>query len=73
MFKPTIKGRDTDSKACTIATDNLQKLKTYLGVSNCAHFYDLFSTNPGATKMYNQLAGAGAACVKLKLVKLKYT
>ena len=71
---------DTDAKACAITADNLQKLKIHLSVSDHAHFYNLFSTNAGAAKMYNQLAGAGAdkeddhrAWVELKLAKLKYT
>ena len=78
LFEQT--SEDTDAKACTIAADNLQKLEIHLSASNGAHFYDLFSTNTGAVKMYNQLAGAGAdkeddhhACVELKLAKLKYT
>ena len=78
LFEQTLE--DTDAKACTITADNLQKLEIHLSASDCAHFDDLFSTNTGAAKMYNQLAGAGAdkeddhcAWVKLKLVKLKYT
>ena len=78
LFAQTLE--DVDSKACAIAADNLQKLETHLGVSNCAHFYDLFSTNTGAVKMYNQLAGARTdkeadccAWVGLKHAKLKYT
>ena len=77
LFEQTLE--DMDTKACAITADNLQKLKILLSASDHAHFYNLFSTNTGAAKIYNQLAGAGAdkkddchAWVELKLAKLKY-
>ena len=78
LFEQT--SEDMDAKACAIAADNIQKLKIHLSASNRAHFYNLFSTNTGAAKMYNQLIGARAdkeddhyAWAELKFAKLKYT
>ena len=78
LFEQTLE--DMDTKACAITADDLQTLEIHLSASDHAHFYNLFSTNAGAAKMYNQLAGAGGdkeddcrAWVELKLAKLKYT
>ena len=44
LFKCT--SEDPDTKICNLAVENLRWLKTGLSVTEHAHFFDLFSTQP---------------------------
>ena len=44
-----------DAKILNLAVENLRQLKNDLTMNEHAHFFDLFSTKPALTWMYNQL------------------
>ena len=54
LFEHT--SEDPDMKICDLAVENLRWLETGLSVTECAHFFDLFLTQPALARMYNQLA-----------------
>ena len=54
LFKCTLE--DPDAKICNLTMENLRWLETGLSATECAHFFDLFLTQPALSQMYNQLA-----------------
>ena len=61
---------DPDAAVQSLVVDNFRRLETNLDSDQCAFFFDLFSLNPSATKMYNQLLDTEEDChvyVRLKL------
>ena len=46
---------DPDVKICDLTVKNLRQLKIGLSVTEHAHFFNLFLTQPALTQMYNQL------------------
>ena len=73
LFKCTLE--DPDAKICDLTVENLRWLETGLSVTECAHFFDLFSTQPALAQMYNQLAEGNEedrwAYIRLKLKGLE--
>ena len=53
LFEHT--SEDPDTKICDLTMENLRQLETGLSMTECAHFFNLFSTQPAPTWMYNQL------------------
>ena len=47
LFEHTLE--DPDVKICNLAMENLRWLKTGLSVTEHAHFFDLFLTQPALT------------------------
>ena len=54
LFKCTLE--DPDAKICDLTMENLRWLETGLSATECAHFFNLFLTQPALARMYNQLA-----------------
>ena len=73
LFKGTLE--DPDAKICNLTMENLRQLETGLSVTEHAHFFDLFSTQPALTQMYNQLVEGDEddwwAYIRLKLKGLE--
>ena len=68
LFERT--SEDPDTAVQSLVVDNFQRLETNLDLDQCAFFFDLFSLNPSATKMYNQLLDTEEdhhAYIRLKL------
>ena len=68
LFKQT--SEDPDAAAQSLMVDNFRRLDTNLDSDQRAFFFDLFSLNPSATKMYNQLLDTEEdhhAYIRLKL------
>ena len=53
LFKHT--SEDLDARICNLTVENLKWLKTDVTVNQCTHIFDLFSTKPTLSQMYNQL------------------
>ena len=53
LFKRT--SEDPDVKICDHAMEKLRWLETGLSATECAHFFNLFATQPALARMYNQL------------------
>ena len=53
LFKCTSKDPDTTALSLTVV--NFWRLETNLDSDQCTYFFNLFSLNPSAAKMYNQL------------------
>ena len=73
LFECTLE--DPDMKICNLAVENLRQLETGLSATECAHFFNLFSTQPALTKIYNQLVEGDEedqwAYIRLKLKRLE--
>ena len=73
LFEHT--SEDPDTKACDLAVENLQWLKTDLTMDERAYFFDLFSMKPSLAKMYNHLANGDDedwhAYIRLKLKSIE--
>ena len=53
LFKHT--SEEPDAMICNLTVENLKWLKTDVTMNQCTHFFDLFSTKPTLSQMYNQL------------------
>ena len=73
LFEHT--SEDPDMTICDLAVENLRWLKTGLSMTERAHFFDLFLTQPALARMYNQLAEGNEedrqAYIRLKLKGLE--
>ena len=73
LFEHTLE--DPDAKICDLAVKNLRQLKIGLSVTEHAHFFNLFLTQPALTQMYNQLVEGDEddwwAYIRLKLKGLE--
>ena len=66
---------DPDTKICDLTMENLRQLETGWSKTECAHFFNHFSTQPALAQMYNQLVEGDKedwwAYIRLKLKGLE--
>ena len=69
LFKCT--SEDPDATVWSLTVKNFQRLETNLDSDQDAYFFDLFSLNHSAAKMYNQLVDAEEDCHAYIRLKFK--